>query len=96
MASTTKGPRGGYLPDLMGTPDRDPFLNNNEFQHEVTLSPFLIAKHEVTQAQWEHACRAGTAGPFAGGPRGAYEPSASIRRSDRRSSCSSCRSTLRS
>jgi formylglycine-generating enzyme required for sulfatase activity len=45
-----KAPGGTFL---MGSPpgERDRFTDR-ELQHEVTLRPFLIAKHEVTQAAW--------------------------------------------
>ncbi len=37
----------------MGSPKSDSMAHKNEFpQHEVSLSPFLIAKYEVTHADW--------------------------------------------
>ena len=38
---------------LMGSPEDEVDRIEDEFQHQVTLSPFLIAKHEVTQAEWK-------------------------------------------
>ena len=38
---------------MMGSPGEDKGRDPDEFQHSVTLSPFLIAKFEVTQAQWK-------------------------------------------
>ena len=38
---------------LMGSPEEEEGRAENEGPvHEVTLSPFMIAKHEVTVAQW--------------------------------------------
>jgi hypothetical protein len=38
----------------MGSPADEPFRDVDEGPvHEVTLSPFLMGKHEVTQAQWK-------------------------------------------
>ncbi|MEM7230968.1 MAG: formylglycine-generating enzyme family protein [Planctomycetota bacterium] len=38
---------------LRGSPESDARASKDERpQHEVTLSPFLIAKYEITQAQW--------------------------------------------
>ena len=37
----------------MGSPESEPGRNQVEIQHEVTLSPFLIAKFEVSQAEWK-------------------------------------------
>ena len=36
----------------MGSPDDEFGRDNDEVQHEVTLSSFYIAKYEVTQAQY--------------------------------------------
>jgi formylglycine-generating enzyme required for sulfatase activity len=37
----------------MGSPEEEPYHSDNEGPvHEVTLSPFLIAKYEVTQGEW--------------------------------------------
>ncbi len=36
----------------MGSPESEDDRETNEKRHEVTLSPFFIAKHEVTQEQW--------------------------------------------
>jgi formylglycine-generating enzyme required for sulfatase activity len=44
-----KVPGGAFL---MGSPEEEEDRRDDELQHQVTLSPFLIAKHEVTQAQW--------------------------------------------
>ncbi len=42
---------GGEFP--MGSPETDELAYDEERpQHEVTLSPFLIAKFEITQEQW--------------------------------------------
>ena len=39
---------------LMGSPETEEGRQDREGpQHKVTLSPFMIAKHEVTQAQWQ-------------------------------------------
>ena len=39
---------------IMGTPASETGRNNNEPQHEVTLTkPFYMGKYEVTQEQWE-------------------------------------------
>ena len=37
----------------MGSPEEEMDRESQELQHRVRLSPFLIAKHEVTQAQWK-------------------------------------------
>ena len=37
---------------VMGSPEGEPGRSTNEQLHTVTLSPFLIAKYEVTQAQY--------------------------------------------
>ncbi|HEX6883516.1 MAG TPA: bifunctional serine/threonine-protein kinase/formylglycine-generating enzyme family protein [Planctomycetota bacterium] len=37
-----------------GQPNHDPHSTQNEWPvHDVTLAPFFLAKHEMTQAQWE-------------------------------------------
>lgn len=36
----------------MGSHESDPDFADENPEHEVTLSPFMIAKYEVTQAQW--------------------------------------------
>lgn len=38
---------------LMGSPGKGTVKSRSQPQHEVTLSPFLIAKYEVTQEAWE-------------------------------------------
>ena len=39
---------------MMGSPQNENGRNENEIQHEVTLTkPFYIGKYEVTQEQWE-------------------------------------------
>jgi formylglycine-generating enzyme required for sulfatase activity len=38
---------------LMGSPEDEEGRKDHEHQHEVRLSPFLIAKHEVSQAEWK-------------------------------------------
>ena len=39
---------------LMGNPEDEAESRNDEHpQHQVTLSPFLIAKYEVSQAEWK-------------------------------------------
>ena len=39
---------------MMGSPDSEVGRNENETQHEVTLTkPFYMGKYEVTQEQWE-------------------------------------------
>ncbi len=45
--------RGGEL--QIGSPETEKGRSeeNGERQHPVTLSPFLMAKHEVTQSQWK-------------------------------------------
>jgi formylglycine-generating enzyme required for sulfatase activity len=55
-------------------PNHDPDAMDNERPvHEVKVSPFLIAKHEVTQARWQEAM--GTKGmiPQPKGPRAAED-----------------------
>jgi len=37
----------------MGSPESEAERDEREIQHEVTLSPFLIAKFEVSQAEWK-------------------------------------------
>jgi formylglycine-generating enzyme required for sulfatase activity len=34
-------------------PNFDPQAQSDETPHEVTLSPYLLARHELTQAQWQ-------------------------------------------
>ncbi len=36
----------------MGSPESEDWRSNDETQHLVTLSPFFMAKYEVTQRQW--------------------------------------------
>ena len=38
---------------LMGSPDGEKGRRSDEIQHEVLLSPFLVAKYEVAHAQWK-------------------------------------------
>jgi formylglycine-generating enzyme required for sulfatase activity len=44
-----KLPGGAFL---MGSPEDEDGRSTEEFQHQVALSAFLIAKYEVTQAEW--------------------------------------------
>ena len=37
----------------MGSPESEVERGEDEIQHEVTLSPFLIAKFEVSQEEWK-------------------------------------------
>jgi formylglycine-generating enzyme required for sulfatase activity/serine/threonine protein kinase len=37
---------------LMGSPDNEAGRYNDEWPHQVTVSPFCLGKYEVTQAQW--------------------------------------------
>ncbi len=49
----TRAPDGGHRP---GTPNVDPAARPSEGPvHEVELTPFFLAKHEVTQGQWQRA-----------------------------------------
>jgi len=41
----------------MGSPESEEDRADDELQHEVTLSPFLIAKYEVTEAEWRKVMR---------------------------------------
>ena len=41
----------------MGSPEGEEGRNSRELQHGVTVSPFLIAKYEVTQAEWRRVMR---------------------------------------
>ena len=51
-------------------PNHDPFSNRTEHpMHEVELSPYLIGKHEVTQAQWK---RLAGFNPSFYGPEGSF------------------------
>ncbi len=36
----------------MGSPEDEPGRKETELQHTATVSPFLVSKYEVTQAQW--------------------------------------------
>ncbi|TGN99955.1 sulfatase-modifying factor protein [Candidatus Thiomargarita nelsonii] len=38
---------------MMGSPETEKGRSDNENQHEVTISPFYMAKYQVTQAQWQ-------------------------------------------
>jgi formylglycine-generating enzyme required for sulfatase activity len=38
---------------MMGSPDSEADRNNDEYQHQVSVSSFKMSKYEVTQAQWE-------------------------------------------
>lgn len=40
-----------------GAPNHEPSTREGEDTHRVTLAPFLMARHEVTQAQWERSWR---------------------------------------
>ena len=43
---------------LMGSPATEPGRQDNELQHQVTLTkPFLVGVHEVTQGQWQAVMR---------------------------------------
>src|SRR5262249_25066969 len=43
-------PEGTFL---MGSPPTEPGREDVETLHQVTLKPFLIAQHEVTQEEWQ-------------------------------------------
>ncbi len=43
-------PGGTYI---MGSPEDEKGRDEDELQHRMTLSPFLIAKHEITPAIWK-------------------------------------------
>jgi len=49
----------------MGSPESEKGRGENERQHEVGLSPFLIAKYEVTQGEWRRLT-ANSRAPFDG------------------------------
>jgi formylglycine-generating enzyme required for sulfatase activity len=51
-------PGGSYM---MGSPEGEEGRDDVERYHEERVEPFFIAKHEVTQAQWERAMRANPA-----------------------------------
>ncbi len=36
----------------MGSPDSEDWRSNDEVLHSVTVSPFYMASHEVTQQEW--------------------------------------------
>ncbi|MBQ7665180.1 MAG: SUMF1/EgtB/PvdO family nonheme iron enzyme, partial [Synergistaceae bacterium] len=42
--------RGGKF--LMGSPESENWRSDDELQHEVTVSDFYIARHEVTQSEY--------------------------------------------
>ena len=42
--------KGGKF--LMGSPESENWRSDDELQHEVTVSDFYIARHEVTQAEY--------------------------------------------
>ena len=46
----------------MGSPDTEEGRSSDEAKHTVKLSPFLIAKYEVTQAEYEAVMAGNTAG----------------------------------
>ena len=43
--------RGGTF--TMGSPANEPSRNNDETQHQVTISPFYMSKYAITQAEYE-------------------------------------------
>ena len=43
---------------VMGSPPNEPYRQNNETQHEVTLSAFKMSKYEVTFEQYDAFCEA--------------------------------------
>jgi formylglycine-generating enzyme required for sulfatase activity len=47
-------PRGTFT---MGSPPSEPSRDEDELPHQVTLEPFLIAQHEVTQDEWQRVMK---------------------------------------
>lgn len=47
---------------VMGSPEDSKYHRRDEHQHDVTLSPFLIAKYEVRQVVWERVTGSNPAG----------------------------------
>ena len=56
-------PGGAFL---MGSPEEEARRDPNERQHKVTLRPFFLARHEVTQAQWARIMESNPSGTLAG------------------------------
>lgn len=51
MGSQLEDPNGAFY---------DPDAHRLDFLHEVSLTPFLIARHELTKGQWARLCTWGT------------------------------------